>query len=45
MSERQDLDAHDALAQFGVHDGQGGVQEELGRKRASRTAPPHGRAA
>jgi len=30
MSELQDLDAHDALAQFGVHDGQGGVQEELG---------------
>ena len=30
MSELQDLDGHDALAQFGVHDGQGGVQEELG---------------
>src|SRR5687767_14338735 len=30
MSALQDLEAHDALARFGVHDGQGGVQEELG---------------
>ena len=30
MSAIQDLAAHDALALFGIHDGQGGVQEEAG---------------
>jgi hypothetical protein len=29
MSALENLDAHDALARFGVHDGQG-VQEERG---------------